>query len=291
MNDRVRRALGSLGKLETTNEAGKGGQAAMHPTYCPWSQAEYMKRAASFHWTWASRPAPADVITAARHGWRGASVDLEDDCTIICTACRARLVLPWSEELLPEAAQAMAQEYGALIAGRGHGNSGCPWSAVRPCAKEIGMAQYATVPLEEELLRQRALSFSRVRINSPPPIREACEPSIFGDGDAINMLALIVGKEVSRGALLLAAMQWQVSQGAILCRFNCCSEVPLAAQDIMHPVETHAWYCPFIQSGGLEGFLALWEGRLGVDLQRIEARHPLLSRFTSRQVKELIKGR
>lgn len=291
MSDRVKQALGFLGELEATKGTEKDEQVAVHPTYCPWSQTEYMKRAASFHWTWASRPAPADVVTAARYGWQGASADRGNDCTIICTTCRARIVLPWSEELLPEVAQAMAQEYGAVLAVSGHANSGCPWSAVRPCAKEIEMAQYAAASLEEELLRQRALSFSRVRINSPPPIKESHEPPRARDGDLIESIALIVGKGVSRGALLLAAMQWQMSRGVIVCRFGCCSGVPLAAQDSMHPVETHAWYCPFIRSGGLEGFLVLWEGGSRESLQRPEGNHPLLSRFTSRQVKEIIGSR
>lgn len=290
MNSRIGRALTFLDELAATGTASRLEAEAACPAYCPWSQAEYTRRAASFHWTWASRPAPADIVTAARYGWQGVAAGPNDECTIVCTACRARLVLPWSDELLPEAAQSMAQEYGALVTGQGHANSACPWLAVRPCATDIELAQYAATALEGELFRHRALSFSSVRMNSPPPI--TASPGSFlaeGNGPVAELVSL-VGERVDRGALLLAAMQWQVQQGVMRCRFNCGPGIPLVAPDTVHPLESHAWYCPFIRSGGLEGFLAAWTRDPSKD-GRSAGGHPLLSRFTSDQVKEIIKDR
>lgn len=71
--------------------------------FAPWSRSEYVRRVRSFHWSWANRPQPCDVVTCARYGWIGeASLERDDEDDggwIKCSTCEQRLYLAWDEDL------------------------------------------------------------------------------------------------------------------------------------------------------------------------------------------------
>ena len=243
-------------------------------SYCPWSQRGFLKRAASFHWSWASRPKAVGVIMCARYGWRG---DEGGDDSIICTACNKRLHLPWDEDLEYGATEIISQEYFEKISNLGH-DACCSWR-IRPCDTDICQAKYKSRQVERGLLLRRYDSLSSLHVNTP-------DEYVF-NAKSLALLE-IDSNGYNIGLLGLALMQWESADRTIICRFGCVAYPIYPAQDLFHPIENHSWYCPFIQSGGLDGFLEIWQQ----DKQK--SRHgdyyPLLSKFTSEQLAKIIEN-
>lgn len=102
--ERIQQALNQIDEIakDSTAHNSKGKFDSTHnAAYCPWSQTGLIQRIRSYHWSWTGRHKPADIITCARYGWvQGGTED--DPSYISCTVCKARLYLPWNEELLDQ---------------------------------------------------------------------------------------------------------------------------------------------------------------------------------------------
>lgn len=288
MESRLRRALELVDeKLLSPAQINQSSESSFSSlAYCPWSQISFIDRCSSFDWSWASRATPADVSTCARYGWEG---DGHNPNTIVCTACKAQLYLPWSEELVEESAiRIVASEYFEKISNTGHATSGCPWR-IKPCEEYISQANYHSLAVERELLLKRYRTFENVHVNAP-------SQELFDAADVLQMISGGIADTVDNlhlGGFCLALTQWElinIGKGnppLITCRFG-CTRISLSTGPF-HAIDGHVWFCPFMRSGDFDTFLALWKDHLTKTVSNQPSDYyPLLTKFTTRQVQEIV---
>lgn len=248
----------------------------------PWSQADYVQRARSIHWNWPI-PFPADVPSCARYGWCQSSTN-PDPNTLYCLACRAKLYLPWDEELIPEARQMFVEEYHLKLE-TGH-VGGCPWR-VTPCHEDLMKVSFISRTVEMEACQERCQSWANLS-----------EISIFIGDERLEKLIQAskhyFSGEIHTGALLLSLLQWRNFDESVACIHGCC-ELPLEClKDSFDPVAAHAWFCPLVyckdgtNRPSWNLLVDLWtapDGRV-LDVQSLS---PLLSQFTCSRIKEVLR--
>jgi hypothetical protein len=206
-------------------------------------------------------------------------------------------MLPWEEDFHPDAVPIIASEYGEKLMNAGHASSGCPWR-IKPADESIGLPKYSfDAKLEMHRLVERTNSFTKAGVHTVP----ACPPLEL-NGAIQSMLPSV---DINRSHFALAAMQWRailikqteaeaIPLRRITCRFGCNSYGVSTITDTFHPLEGHAWYCPFIEGGGLGSYLAhlerISEGmdEEGTRLPAPNPYDPLLSRFTAERVRDTI---
>lgn len=121
MREQVLKALESFDSLLTREQSHRTLPDEARLVHDPYSQLAYVQRLRTFHWSWASRPAPCDIITCARFGWVQVSkegrVELEEQhgC-LCCTACGAQLYLAWDDDLAAGAGKRTTTARRRLIA-------------------------------------------------------------------------------------------------------------------------------------------------------------------------------
>lgn len=116
--DRAKKALLDIDRIlesaplsprTTTSGIPSEKQKMETKAYRPWSQGDLIFRMRSFHWSWTSRLAPADIMTCARYGWYQEDSDLkqENTSTIRCQLCQAQLLLPWDDDMIEDASRTL----------------------------------------------------------------------------------------------------------------------------------------------------------------------------------------
>lgn len=217
----------------------------------PWSFGDLMQRIRSFHWSWADRQSPIDVITCASYGWCQEKYqepnEISNNWTIICTFCKAQLILPFSNDLVKEAKTALSQEYYLLISQTGHLMHGlCPW--VLSPAKNIHHSRFTGTKREFENILVEAKKF--------PPLN-------FNISTSIEIPMYSLDQNLNYKSFALALCQWRLRQtdsNLIICRFECSQHqlpsTPTDHSDIrIDPVKLHAWFCPLLNQNGIEHFI------------------------------------
>ncbi|PJF17515.1 hypothetical protein PSACC_02634 [Paramicrosporidium saccamoebae] len=260
--DRLHLAFGELDRPQTKSKLANTGIQ-------PWSQEQYVRRARSFHWSWASRQSPADVTTCARYGWCQPDADQEVN-VLVCSACKASLYLPWDDTIVSDA------KYFEKISSSGHASGGyCPWR-IAPCRPEITALEFPSWKTELQAFTERIATmaeFDRISV-------KVSEDTI----DEIIQLAKLQFPDIHTSVLLLALLQWKRVGDSLACVLGCCELSLLVLTDDFDPVGGHAWFCPTV-------FNSSWK-QLASLLRPTMTKHfyaPLLSQFTCDRLKEVFE--